>query len=87
MCCDVTLLGSDFVISTRTVHRIKSLPRCKLTNKLITDRLHILTMDDEECAISTILNIFFVLYNILYNVNVLFIIADEEKKFNSDEEI
>jgi hypothetical protein len=46
------LLGLDIVISTRTVQNINSLPRHKLTNKFITDRLHLLTMDDEECAIS-----------------------------------
>ena len=46
------LLGLDFVISTRTVQNINSLSWCKLTNKLITERLHLLTMDDEECAIS-----------------------------------
>ena len=44
------LLGLDIVISTRTVQNINSLPRHKLTNKLITDRLHLLTMDDEECG-------------------------------------
>ena len=50
------LFGLEFVISTRTVLTVNSLPHCKLPNQLITDRLHILTMDDEECTISQGIN-------------------------------
>ena len=45
------LLGLDFVISTRTVQNINSLPRSKLNNALITDKLHLSTMEDDECAV------------------------------------
>jgi hypothetical protein len=46
------LLGLDFVISTRQVVNVNSLPRNILTNRIIIDRLQLSIMDDEDSALS-----------------------------------
>ena len=45
------LLGLDFVISTRTVLKTNSLPRSKVNNALIIDKLHLSIVEDDECAV------------------------------------
>ena len=46
------LLGLAFVISTRQVINVNSLPRNILTNRLIIDRLQLSQMDDDDSAFS-----------------------------------
>ena len=45
-------MGLPFVISTRQVINVNSLPRNILTNRLIIDRLQLSQMDDDDSAFS-----------------------------------